>query len=60
MGYLAKQGDITDQRIRQYFFDTVEEMSAINIEHCAPGSVVYIITTGDIYMLTNTKEWRLQ
>lgn len=60
MGYLAKQGDITDQRIRQYFFDTAEEINLVNVEYCAPGSVVYIITTGDIYMLTNKKEWRLQ
>ena len=60
MGYLAKQGDITDQKVRQYFFDSVVDINTINVAHCAPGSIVYIITTGDVYMLTNKKEWRLQ
>lgn len=60
MAYLVKQGDSVDQGLRQYFLDTVEELTEINVENCIPGTVAYIITTGEVYMLTNKKEWKVQ
>lgn len=60
MGYLVKQGDSVNQGLKQYYLDTVEELNEINVDNCVPGTIAYIINTGEVYMLTNKKEWKVQ
>ena len=60
MAYLVKQASKTDYHYSEYFLDSVEELDEINVNSCCPGSVAYIMSTGDVYMLTNKKEWKLQ
>ena len=60
MAYLVKQASKTDYHYSEYFLDTVEELAEINVNSCCPGSVAYIMSTGDVYMLTNKKEWKVQ
>ena len=60
MAYLVKQGEDITNGYKEYFIDTKEELKDIRVEYCAPGSIAYVITTGDVYMLTSKKEWVLQ
>jgi hypothetical protein len=60
MAYLVKQASKTDYHYAEYYLDSADELSEINVNSCCPGSVAYIMTTGDVYMLTNKKEWKLQ
>ena len=60
MAYLVKQASKMDYHYSEYFLDNVEELDEINVNSCCPGSVAYIMSTGDVYMLTNKKEWKLQ
>lgn len=60
MAYLVKQGARTDYNYKEYYLDSADELKDINIKECCPGSVAYIITSSDVYILTNKKEWRLQ
>ena len=60
MAYLVKQASKTDYHYAEYYLDSADELSEINVNSCCPGSVAYIMTTGDVYMLTSKKEWKLQ
>lgn len=60
MAYFIKQGDNVDYKYREYVLDTLEELSQIDVYNCCPGSIAYVISTQEVYMLTNKKEWRLQ
>lgn len=60
MAYLVKQGAKTDYNYKEYYLDSADELKDINVNSCCPGSVAYIMTTGDVYMLTNEKEWKIQ
>ena len=60
MAFLVKQASKMDYHYSEYFLDTVEELADINVNSCCPGSVAYVMSTGDVYMLTNKKEWKLQ
>lgn len=56
MAYLVKQASKVDYHYSEYFLDTVEELAEINVNSCCPGSVAYVMSTGDVYMLTSKKE----
>ena len=56
MAYFIKQGDSVDYKYKEYVLDTAEELSEIDVDDCCPGSTVYIISTQEVYMLTNKKE----
>lgn len=58
--FLLRQGGKTDYNFKEYYLDTIDELSEINTESCCPGSVAYIITTGELYLLNSKKEWILQ
>lgn len=60
MAYLLKQGGKTDYNYKEFMLDTADELKDIDVNLCSVGSVAYIISTGDVYMLDNKKEWRVQ
>lgn len=60
MAYLLKQGGKVDYNYKEYYLDTEEELSEIDVNSCCPGSIAFIITTGKVFMLTNKKEWVAQ
>lgn len=60
MAFLVRQGARTDYNYKELYLDSVDELNDIDIDSCCPGSVAYIITTGEVYMLTNNKQWKLQ
>ena len=60
MAYLVKQGARVDYNYKEFCLDSAEELKEIDVNACCPGSVAYIITTGEVYMLTNEKEWKVQ
>ena len=60
MTYLMKQGARTDYNYKEFYLDSADELSSIDVNSCCPGSVAYIMSTGDVYMLTNEKEWKVQ
>lgn len=60
MAYLLRQGGKVDYNYKEYYLDTEEELSEIDVNNCCPGSIAFIITTGKVFMLTNKKEWVAQ
>lgn len=58
--YLLTQGNKKDYKYSEYVIDTKEDLSSINVEDTCPGSVAYVVATGEVYMLNNQKEWILQ
>lgn len=57
---LLRQGSRTDYNYKEYVLDTKADLANINLALCCPGSVAYIVTTKEVYMLSNEKEWVLQ
>lgn len=60
MAYLVKQGTRVDYNYKEFYLDSADELNELDVKSCCPGSVAYIITSGDVYILTNEKKWRLQ
>lgn len=60
MSYLVKQASKNDYNYKEYMLDSADELSELDVKNCCPGSVAYIISTGDVYMLNNKKEWIIQ
>lgn len=60
MAFIVKQGGRIDYNYKEYFLDTAEELATIDKKACSPGSVAYIISNGDVYILNSKKEWVLQ
>lgn len=60
MIYLVKQGGKTDYNYKEYFCDAAADIANINVNDCSPGSVAYIIATGDVYILNNERTWVIQ
>jgi hypothetical protein len=58
MGYIianiGKSSNIPCWDIR---CDTEEDRSELEVKKIPPGSTVYIINTGTLYMLNSKKEW---
>ena len=57
---LVKQGSRTDYNYKEYVLDTKDDLANINTGECCPGSVAYIISSKELYMLNSKKEWVLQ
>lgn len=60
MAYLLRQGGKVDYNYKEYYLDTEEELSEVDVNSCCPGSIAFIITTGKVFMLTSKKEWVAQ
>ena len=58
--FIVKQGEEYDYKYRELVIDEEADLSLISVEECCPGSTVYVIATGNLYMLDTKKEWRLQ
>ena len=54
--YLVKQGGKVDYNYKEYYLDTVNELSSIPVYECATGSVAYIIATQQFFILNSQKE----
>lgn len=58
--YLLKQGSRGDYNYKEYYVETADEIQNIEInEDICPGSVVFVITTSQVFMLNTKKEWVL-
>lgn len=57
MAYILRQGGRTDYNYKEFFLDTTEELSKIDVKSCSIGSVAYIISLGDVYILNSEKKW---
>lgn len=58
--YMLKQGGRVDYSYKEFYLDTEDELSQININLCCPGSVAYIIATKKVFILNSKKEWKEQ
>lgn len=62
--YTVKQGGRTDYNYMEIFIDTEDELSEIlkkeAYKNICPGSIVYVIETGAVYILNSQKEWIAQ
>ena len=58
--FIVKQGEEYDYKYKELVIDEEEDLALINVDNCCPGSTVYVIATGNVYMLDTKKEWRLQ
>ena len=58
--HTVQQGGRVDYNYREIFCDTEAEKNNIQIGNMCPGSVVYIIATGNVYILNSQKQWILQ
>ena len=54
--YMLKQGGRVDYSYKEFYLDTEDELSQININLCCPGSVAYIIATKKVFILNSKKE----
>lgn len=57
--YLLRQGGKLDYNYKEFFVDNKQAINDIDItfEKPCPGSIVYVIDTGAIYILNSQKEW---
>lgn len=60
MAFIVKQGSRTDYNYKEYFLDNADELATIDVKACSPGSVAYVISNGDVYILNSKKVWVLQ
>lgn len=58
--FLVKQGGRSDYNYKEYYLDTLDELSTIPVYECATGSVAYIIATQQVFILNSKKEWKEQ
>ena len=58
MVQLLKQGGRTDYNYKEFIVDTEADMVDIQLDEdiCA-GSTCFIVSTGQVFMLNNKKEW---
>lgn len=57
---VVKQNDKTAYDYKEIYIDKASEKDSIDKNNICPGSILYVIETGDVYMLSNKKEWILQ
>lgn len=58
MSYIVKQGGRTDYNYKEFYLDSEADVASLPTRgNVCPGSVAYIIATGAVYMLNNSKQW---
>lgn len=60
MAFLTRQGSKVDYNYKEFYCDNIADLNNIDTSTCAPGSVAYIVNSGQVYMLNNKKEWVAQ
>lgn len=58
--FIVKQGEEYDYKYRELVIDEEADLALLKVEDYCPGSIVYVVATGNVYMLNTKKEWRLQ
>lgn len=57
MPYIVKQNGKFDYKYKEIFVDNANEITNIDLSSLCPGSVVYDIATGNVYILNSSFEW---
>lgn len=57
MSFTIKQGGRVDYNYKEVVVDNETELETLSIETMCPGSIVYIIETGDVYILNQKDKW---
>lgn len=63
--YTVKQGSKIDYNYKEIYCDTEEEFQSIDLDSneykdLCPGSIVYVIETGTVYILNSQRKWIAQ
>ena len=59
MFVLKKVGESSNIPYREFVCDEKSDLSSIDTRSCSMGSICYIISTGNTYILNSKKEWKL-
>ena len=51
-----QDGDIS-YGVKQFILDNPSDLNSLPSKKCHPGSLAFIISTSEYYMLNNEKEW---
>ena len=58
---LVKQGNQYDYNYKEFFLDNISELDTVlstpKGKDASPGSVAFIIATGDVYILNSERQW---
>lgn len=54
---IVKQGGRLDYNYKEIYCDSQADMNNIDMNNICPGSVVYIISDGNIFILNSNKQW---
>lgn len=58
MAYSIKQqGGRIDYNYQEIYVDTEAEVATVPTKGCSVGSVIFVVATGNVYVLNNAKEW---
>ena len=55
--YTVKQGGRTDYNYKEIYVDEESDIASVDITNVCVGSIIYVISTGAIYMLNNKQQW---
>ena len=55
--YLLRQNNKTDYNYKEFYLDTLNELNSVDIKDACPGSVAYIISSSDVYILNANGQW---
>lgn len=57
MSYIVKQGEDINYRYKEIIIDTEADLASVETEDVCPGSIVYVVNSGAMYMLNTKGEW---
>lgn len=57
MSYIVKQGEDINYRYKEIIVDTEAEVSSVDTKEACPGSIIYVVENGAMYMLNTKNEW---
>lgn len=57
MSYIVQQGGRIDYNYKEVYIDKESELNTLSVGNMCPGSIVYVIENGNIYMLNQEKNW---
>ncbi len=59
--FLVKQANQNDYHYCEFFLDNINELPQVLLSEkgkkACPGSIAFIIDTGDVYILNSQREW---
>ena len=58
MGYeITKEGTAANVPVKEIFCDTPSDIDDIKKKTCPVGSIVYVISNGDVYIMNSENNW---